>query len=442
MRKLLVFFLLTIVVFAIPALADDFTARVNITLEDGTIMIYAGSKQGVNIGDEFDVSRAGSKVGHIRVVRVKEMFAYCEIMDGTAQEMDIVSRTFTAPPGATEPSKPAAKKEEASSQPDTGSSTAVAGNTGGAEEMKGTSKRREQAKKDSGENSSESTAEEKPKTNEDKPAKETEKAKNSGDKEKESKEDASKVAVKKRGLSPIGATHPTAFGLTGSIFTPSANTNLKNSGAALIYFSNSSEKRNEQRDSGIGYNYSSGDVEAAFMYIKNDITSNSVSYDGNSTAFSFKFQLPMSKPPSFLKKFTDIRYAAGLQYFNESIEDASGNDLGGKVNRFFAVATTSFMRGFANFALYTQTGDLLEDSDYKGIGIMGSYEYPLAFGDKNKEQMSLIFEGDSKAFYLNTYRTLSIGLRYSINEIGCLGLTLADIGSTNTFAFTGNYSFH
>lgn len=58
------------------AVAQEVSARVNIALEDGTIMMYAGSNKGVSAGDEFETRRSGAIVGRLKVVRVKELFSY------------------------------------------------------------------------------------------------------------------------------------------------------------------------------------------------------------------------------------------------------------------------------------------------------------------------------------------------------------------------------
>jgi hypothetical protein len=421
MKKIkIIFVLLAAAVLSAAAYADDFSARVNIALEDGTIMIYAGTKQGVNVGDEFDVFRSGAKVGHIKVLRVKELFSYCEIADGTAQEMDIVKRTYSAPAAAGGES--VTEKPKTSEEGST--STAVASANASAEDTSGGSKRRDRAKKELDETATSSqpvgtTAE-----------KTTEKEQKTGEKGQ-------------KALPSFGSAHTAAFGLTGALFIPTANIGQKSSGTGLFYYSSSSEESNDFKNTGIGYSHTSGDTEAAFMYIKSDITSNAVdSVSGNTTAFSFKFQFPQTKPPTFLKTLENIRYAAGIQYFSENTKDSSGVKTGGKASRFFAVASTEIMRGTGSFGLYAQNGDMITDTDYKGMGFMGSFEYPLGFGTKNgQEQMTLILEGDTKAFYLGTYRTLSVGLRYAFSENGHIALSMADVGSTNTIALTGGYSF-
>jgi len=73
---------------------------------------------------------------------------------------------------------------------------------------------------------------------------------------------------------------------------------------------------------------------------------------------------------------------------------------------------------------------------------MGGYEYPIAFGTKSSaEQMNILFEFDTKSLYLDTFKTLSLGLRYSLSDAGQIGLSIADITGTKAIVFSGGYNF-
>jgi len=450
-------FLIIMLGLCMAAYAEDLTARVNIALQDGTVMIYAGAKKGVNVGDEFNVDRGGEKVGHLRVTRVKDLFSYCEIIEGEAQEMDTVIRTKVGDATAAK-GKPTAGGEEQTgtrrkrTSDEEGSAyvAAPAEEKPAAESAAaepGKSRRRDAAKKDE-ETGAAAGSEAKPA-----PPAETktgEKAKKE-DKGKDAKKESSEAKTsKKRGLPPIGSSRTAAFGLTGNIVVPSGNIASNGKGTGFFTYANSSDKNNDFRDTGFGINYGfGGDIEVSFARINTDYGGDDLMVGESMTAdtnvFSFKFQLPHTKAPSFVKNVSEVRYGIGLQYYNVKTTDTwreYSESEKWKATRFFAVGTGEFMSGIGHFGVYSQTGDLVDDTDYSGFGVMGGFEYPLARGGKSSfDGMSLLLEADSKALYLDTLKTLSLGLRYTLADRGQISLSIADITSTKALLLNGGYNF-
>ncbi len=437
------------------AFAEDLTARVNIALQDGTVMIYAGARKGVNVGDEFDVDRGGEKVGHLRVTRVKDLFSYCEIIEGEVQEMDTVVRTKSG--SASVPStgdgeeKPSSRRKPAASEKDGGGETAEAAEKPAAESAtpeagSSRSRRREAAKQGDDGAEAPATGSEPDAATEAK----TDQKPKKDEKVKEAKKDSSdKTAAtsKKRGLSPIGSTRSAAFGLTGNIMIPTANVVSNGKGTGFLTYASSSDKDNDFKDTGFGINYGfGGDIEVALARVSTDYGGDYLidgeSMTGETNVFSFKFQLPRTKAPSFLKNAGEARYAVGLQYFNVKISDEYSDSEKWKATRFFAVGTGEFMGGIGHFGVYSQTGDYVDDTDYQGIGVMGGFEYPLARGEKSAmEGMSLLAEIDSKTMYIDALKSLSLGLRYTFAQRGHVSLSIADITSTKALLFNGGYNF-
>lgn len=64
---------------AFAAEAEPFKTKVNLVLDDGTIMLYAGTKKGVQIGDEFELVRNGVKVGTIKITKASDLASYAKI---------------------------------------------------------------------------------------------------------------------------------------------------------------------------------------------------------------------------------------------------------------------------------------------------------------------------------------------------------------------------
>lgn len=417
---------------AAGARADDLATRVNIALDDGTIMIYIGSAKGVNVGDEFEVTRGGQRVGLFRVTRVKELFSYCEILEGEAQEMDTVTRVKAAPASAEPGAKPKTEQGKTAPAATEGAEGAKPEN----EDKTTRSSRRDKAAvedKQPGEKTGQPASAEpktKPKTEQGKAA------------------PAPEAGGKKTGgLPPIGDTHSSALGLTGALFTPSANISHISSGSAIVFYADASDESLNYKATGFGVGYSlGGDVEASYMYISYDTGSeNGSSQDDNSVksnVISFKYQLKNKAPISFLRKrVPEMRYATGFQYFDRgSNPDASSENSKDTASRFFIVGTANYMSAYENFGIYYQGGGL--DEDYDGFGFMGSIEYPFVRG-KNPalDQMSAILEYDHKAVYLGTYRTISLGFQYRFSEFGHVGLAMADLASTNTLVLNGAYNF-
>jgi hypothetical protein len=128
----------------------------------------------------------------------------------------------------------------------------------------------------------------------------------------------------------------------------------------------------------------------------------------------------------------------------DSDSDSAGSAAGAdsKVNRFFLTGSSDFAPGKAHIALYTQSGDILDDTDYEGFGWMAGYEYPLSMGkdDSIMSQLSILLEYDDKPFYLGTTESASVSIRYRLPQMS-LSIGMLDVSNTNIFNIGGSYQF-
>jgi hypothetical protein len=422
------------------AYGQELSARVNIALADGTVMLYVGSGKGVNVGDEFEVTRGSQRVGHIRVIRVRELFSYCEIVQGEAREMDTVTRVKEAPPSAAnvEEQNPAAAEQKPAESEEAGRTTRTKRHDRAVDE---------ENKSGSGETPGAAGAGRTASAG-------SEKKEKSGTGQDHSKKNppAGEPGKKIRGLPPIGAAQATALGLSGAIFTPSANTIANDTGSLMLYYSKYNKDSDDDFDmksTGAGFAYNlGGDIEGSFMYISTKMDSNSNASDAsdanfNTNILSFKYQMKNTEPPGFLaKNVKEVRYAAGFQYFMYDTSDAAtaSEDSGSNVNRFFLVGTGKLSGAYVNAGVYYQGGDL--DDDNEGLGVMGSAEFPLIKDTQSEiDQLTGIVELDQKAFYTGTYRTLSLGLRYTFAKSSHIKLAVADVTSSQMLVLNGVFNF-
>ncbi len=423
------------------AVAQEVSARVNIALEDGTIMMYAGSNKGVSAGDEFETRRSGAIVGRLKVVRVKELFSYCELVEGDAREMDIAvrvkkaavveERTITmrkkdagdeaaaAPAPVQEPAAPAAD------EPAAGTRSRSARRDDAAKATDGTPPAASGAEAGKASDAAKKALE---------PAKtkEPEKAKGKG--------------ARDAGL--IGTRGIAAYGLSGLALTPSANTLPGARGAVGLVYADFSNEGYNFSDAGFSVSYGlSGDIELAAAYVSRDISTgdDDISSDATLTALSFKYRLPHTKPPAFFKKeFREVRYAVGAQMFSMDYTTTAwgmSQSYDAKANRIFAVATGDYKERFiGHFGIYAQSGDLSDDDD--GFGFMGGAEYLFNRDESSRmEKMSVALEYDHKAFYLGTAKTLTLGFKYGFMDKADLGLFLTDVSASNALMLKGTYFF-
>lgn len=424
---------------SLRAVAQDVSARVNIALEDGTIMMYAGSNKGVSAGDEFETRRSGAIVGRLKVVKVKELFSYCELVEGDAREMDIAVRVKKA--AVVEERTITMRKKDAGDE--AAAAPAQAKEPAAAEEpvtgARSRSTRRDEAAKATDETPAAASGAEAgkapdgaKKTPEPAKAKEPEKVKGKG----------------VRDISAIGPRGIAAHGLSGLALTPSANTLPGGRGAVGLVYADFSNEGYNFSDAGISVSYGlSGDIELAAAYVSRDISTgdDDISSDATLTAISFKYRLPHTKPPSFFKSdFKEVRYAVGAQMFSMDYTTTAwgvSESYDAKANRVFAVATGDYKERFiGHFGIYAQSGDLSDDDD--GFGFMGGAEYLFNRDESSRmEKMSVALEYDHKAFYLGTAKTLTLGFKYGFMDKADLGLFLTDVSSANALMLKGTYFF-
>ncbi len=423
------------------AVAQEVSARVNIALEDGTIMMYAGSNKGVSAGDEFETRRSGAIVGRLKVMKVKELFSYCELVEGDAREMDIAVRVKKA--AVVEERTITMRKkdagDEAAAAPAPVQEPAAPAADEPAAGTRSRSARRDEAAKTTDETPAAASGEEAgkapdaaKKTPEPAKTKEPEKAKGKG----------------ARDVSAIGPRGIAAYGLSGLALTPSANTLPGGRGAVGLVYADFSNEGYNFSDAGISVSYGlSGDIELAAAYVSRDISTgdDDISSDATLTAISFKYRLPHTKPPSFFKSdFREVRYAVGAQMFSVDYTTTAwgvSESYDAKANRVFAVATGDYKERFiGHFGIYAQSGDLSDDDD--GFGFIGGAEYLFNRDESSlMEKMSVLLEYDHKAFYLGTAKTLTLGFKYGFMDKADLGLFLTDVSASNALMLKGTYFF-
>jgi len=430
---------ISLLFLAASAVAEDpLSTKVNIVLQDGTIMFYMGEDAGIKAGDEFEVTRGGQVVGHVKASKTKKLFTYAELVDGDVQEMDTVVRTKAA--GEAGETKKETKEDKDS------------GDESGEKPV-----RKKSSKSKASEDSDKSSASSKRREDakEEKPAEK--KADRSG-KEPSSDKEKSKGPVLKpepvdkhqSKLPPIGMLRPAALGLSGMLYTPTADSMPNGRGAVHLLYAGSDDELLGFQDTGIGFTYGlAGNVEIAYTHISSDLdappTLGGASFDSSAGSFSLKYQLGMTDT-IMSSSTTESRYALGFQYYSKSDSTfftSSSRESGTNATRLFAISSHKYSMGVGHLGLYYQSGDLLDDTSYSGVGFTGGIEY--AFGDSVggalSDTMSFILEYDSKAFYLGTYQTPSIGLRYNFRRMGHVTLGIMDVSDSSVLLINGAYDF-
>lgn len=453
MKKLTGILLTAIFVISVPVLtmAADVSAKVNIVLEDGTIMLYSGAKAGISAGDEFEVKRNEKVVGHIKAKDVQPFVTYATLQDGAVEEMDMAYRTkegsaakedklVSTPKPAKEGKKASSSKERASSKKSTKKDDT-------ADDDTKSSTRRDRAKERGGDTKEDAKAEKKEDKKEEKkverrplpPSTET-------------------VEKKSNWKKPIGSIGASAYGLTGLIFIPTADVIRKGDGSVHFnYLDAEDEKRLMYKDLGFGITYGiDDDIEIAYTFLNTDYdtrqTSNTVTAEADTHIFSFKYQTNYFRAPAFLtSNVTESRLALGLKYFDKSTSvnfggvdlcALSGDSCSSDATRAFAVITGKYSMGAGHLGIYYQSGDMVDDSYYDGFGFFAGAEYILGGKDNSFiNRLSVLGEYDHKAFYLGTARTPSIGLRYYFQESSHITLNLLDVSDTTVMNVEGAYGF-
>jgi hypothetical protein len=420
--------------------AQDVSARVNIALEDGTIMMYAGSNKGVSAGDEFETRRSGAVVGRLKVLRVKELFSYCELVEGDAREMDIAVRVKKAQ--IVEERTITMRKRDAGDEAAAAPAPAKESEAPAAEEPTAGTRSRSVRRDEAAKTTDETPAASAPKTD---------KTADAGKKTSEPAKPKEPEKAKDKGARDAGSIGPrgiAAYGLSGLALTPTANTLPGGRGGAGLVYADFSNEDYNFSDAGVSVSYGlSGDIELAAAYVSRDISTGDadISSDATLTALSFKYRLPHTKPPAFFKKeFKEVRYAVGAQMFSYDYTTTAwgvSQSYDANANRVFAVATGDYKSRFVtHFGIYAQSGDLSDDED--GFGFMGGAEYLFNRDESSlMEKMSVLLEYDHKAFYLGTAKTLTLGFKYGFKDKADVGLFLTDVGSANALMFKGTYFF-
>jgi len=459
-RTLFALSLLLTLAFCGPVLADGLESSVNIVLSDGTIMLYEGSDAGINPGDKFEVRRGGKVVGHIEVNKTKELFSYAELLDGDVEEMDKVIRTEKGTPEKQEKEEPEEEttsggETEKAAEPADEEETEIAGRRRGTKpdreataRDRGTrgSSRRQEALREEREDEEDAASDRTSERSAPPAPSET------GEKREKPRIITTEPPEKKFVMQhePLGGLRASGFGLSGLLFIPTADSIPERHGNVHFVYADSDNDNLDKTLTGIGLGYGiSENMEIAYTNLNMDYTYSGSGYSSDMTfhVLSFKFQFPHTDTPSFIStSVSEARYAAGLNYFSADMDDddSSGDDGGDSAYRLFAVATGKYTMGTGHLGVFFQTGELLDNTDYDGFGIIAGIEYP--FGSRNQEKsladtMSLILEYDSKALSTQTMQTPSIGLRYNFRDRGHVTLALVDFTEEGALLLEGAYDY-
>ncbi len=486
MRRFVTYFaqiLLMVCCIGYAAAAEDFEARVNIVLDDGTVMLYAGAKKGVAAGDVFEIRRDSAVVGHIRVVDVKEHASYCEVTDGNAREYDLAVRTAQnvtvkkketapvakpkAPPAEAHPAEEVPAEDIPPAEPapvkEKTPKTVKKASAPPAEEAPADEAQAEPApvKPPAGKPAkSKGDAAPRPdKAKEPLPAKPAttapsqKDAKNDKADDKNAKAAITEHQIKKDAHAPLGDSTPANYGLSGVIYNPNADVLPKNKGVAHLFYVKADDDDKLFTDFGVGVTYGlSANIELAYTRISTeldvpDTVSSNISADSSSSVMSLKYQFANTKPFSLVSaNISEMRYAAVLQYYDQkiSVTGLSEDETNGGTTRVAGVATGKYTLGSGTAALYYQTGDMVDDTDFSGVGLYAGIDCPLAMAlpsARVKDVMSLVAEYDSKAYYIGSMNALSFGFRYAYRSIGTMTLSVSDITGSKIIGLKGTYNF-
>lgn len=441
--------LTAVLAFSIPlaVAAAELSAKVNIVLEDGTIMMYSGTNAGIAAGDEFEVKRDGKVVGHIKAKDVQQFVTYATLVDGAVLEMDMAYRTKQG--NAAREEKPAkassSKKEEASTSKKERSSSKKSDKKD--EDEAKTSSRRDRAKERDGDKK------------DDEGKKEEKKDEKKAERRPLPPTPAPAAEKKSNWKKPLGSLGASGYGLTGLMFIPTADVVRKGDGSVhFSYIDAEDEVRLLYKDFAFGVTYGiDDDIEVSYSHLNTDYDAirlgTGTTVNSNTHIFSFKYQTNYFKAPSFLtSNVTESRLALGLRYYDISMNinssvlgdlcSLAGESCSSDATRVFAVLSGKYSMGTGHLGVYYQTGDLVDDTEYDGFGFLAGAEYIVGGKDNSLiNRLSVIGEYDHQAFYLGTSRTPSIGLRYYFAESSHVTLNLLDVTDTAVMNIEGAYGF-
>ncbi len=353
--------------------------NLNMIFDDGTIMIYKGSEDGIKVGDIFEVKRVNKTIGKIEITKVDRLFSYAKEITSTEKfkELDFIVKIK--------------EKSSVEKQKETGE--------------------KEVAKVEK-ENLGEDSSEKKKIIEEEKPQEKTKKeTKNEKIIKKDEKSKSQKVIKKK--ISP-----QTTFGLNGLVIN--YNDEILPLNGAAIYSKYLSSNKYDLSAIAFGFSYGATEnIEFSvnrFKYVNGkETTYNDV------TSFSLKY---VPKTNQQLIKNYNVKYNGSFCYFSSSGESGVKISLN---------ASSKYLRGKIHGNLYGLLGDLPEN--YKGISFSGGYEYNL------NENLSLLLEYDHRFLPFLSYRTPSISVRYNSENALSIDLSFIDFNENKIISAGGSYSF-
>lgn len=429
------------------ASASDLTAMVNLELDNGKIMIYKGSADGVRLYDEFEVIIGNKPVGRVRVNKVDRLYSLANVIVGRACEGCLLIRVPPQQPGYEAPPQPGMVIPKKKVKKET--EKTIEKPAPEEEEKKvSSSKRRRQREKEI-----EKEDEEEPEIAKEEPPRKRE------DRDKKPKK-APPAEVKEERKEQLDSLTATAFlgqstyGLTGLIFTPTSSVVPSKRGFIHFTYADNQDDNDDVtgfKDKGFALTFGLGKgIEASVGILSTDLRdpayiSDNIDVNFKTEIFSIKWLLKTDAViPVIGNSDGNGSYAAGVQQFRQTIK-LSGNvspDQTTKgtytTRRIFIVGSGKMSTSYAHIGGFYQEGSLVDYVDHDGFGVIAGIEHPLEQSEFRR--ISLVLDYDSSPYYLDSDDNFSAGIRY-INERTRITAGIADIYNSKFFMLNGGFEF-